>query len=660
MTATYTVKGEYLFITDAPETLSKITRGFEEALRMGQRFRSMLRDLGENEGSLRRISRHLKEIDGSSLSNLSGEARSAALSFDGITSAIHAARDQMRELIAEAGRLSSVHINTPSSGGAGGGGSEGSGRGGAFGGARRVIGADIPGFHSPGLATFMGGTLAYEGLKTGFNSYAAVQQVYDTMLSDNRLRTDPLAMRAVRESADLNLSKYRTLSPLDAARNASEGYALSGGELAEQGAITDMLGRVEESMILRGKSGEDAQRQAAALIKGMDVGNRFYDRKTGQFDTARANKEADTLLAQMNVSGGFTTGNSIQSFFRSAGTMGQDISAEGLARMTHFIEVNPKNAAQALKSFINLFEHGARRMAKKDREAWIKAGLFRPDGSLPEEAETMLHTDTIGFAEKYLSRFDRGFISSHIQRQNVGSILNETQGSTGNINRQAAAVARQDAAAGNDALKNSPAGSVKLLDAAIARFSVTAGMFEAGPGVHILTQITDEMDKATKYLTAHPDSVAKFAKDVETIVGGLVWAASGIAKIGTLIPDWMRPILLGGAMGAGAASVIPGLGTAAGAGIGATLAAMKEYWGHLQSEGLVKTRDDRAIPAMPNGASHVSISVPLHIDGKHVATAVAPHIDLINQSRSRASLRSTSSGFDGLSAPQFPGVAVAH
>ena len=389
----------------------------------------------------------------------------------------------------------------------------------------------------------------------------------------------------------------------------------------------------------------------------MDVGNRFYDRKTGQFDTQRANKEADLLLAQMNVSGGFTKGSSIQNFFRSAGTMGQDISAEGLARMTHFIEVNPQNSAQAIKSFINLFEHGARRMAKKDRAAWIKAGLFGADGSLPADAEAMLHTDPIGFAEKYLSRFDRGFISSHIQRQNVGSILNETEGSTGNINRQAAAVARQDAQAGNAALLNSPAGAVKLLDASIARFSVTLGKFEAGPGVHILDQITDGLDRATKYLNAHPDSMKKFAGEVGSLVSTMVWAATGIAKIGSIIPDWMRHALVNSAAGAATASVIPGVGTATGATVAGVGTLLKELWDYARSNGDIKTRDDRTQPA---GATHVTVTVPMHIDGKHITTAIAPHIDLMNANRTRQALRSTSSGADGLAMPQYPGAALAH
>ena len=265
MTEAYTVKGEYLFITDAPKILAEIASGFERAIGLGNRFRTTLREIGEQEGSLRRLSRSLKEIDSSSLASLSGEARSAALSFDGITSAISAAREQMRGLIAEAGRLSSVRVGRLDEAAMGGG---GAGRGGSDhgGGFRKAIGADIPGYHSPGLKTILGGTALCEGAKSSFNAYAGVQQVYDTLLSDSRVRTDPAVMKAITGSADQNLERYKVLTPMDAARNASEGYALSGSELREQGAITDMLGRVEQSMILRGKSGEDAPREASGLV----------------------------------------------------------------------------------------------------------------------------------------------------------------------------------------------------------------------------------------------------------------------------------------------------------------------------------------------------------------------------------------------------------
>lgn len=689
MTETYTVKGEYLFITDAPKILAEIADGFEKAMLTGERFRSALKEIGEQSGSIRRLARALKEvdvsglrkaarvirdIDTSSLSGLSGEARSAALSFNGITSAITAAREQMRLLVTESGRLSSVHVGQfagDAGGGSGGGGDEGGNGGGGGSGSgrrgaknsrfrqfRKVIGADIPGYHSPGLATFLGGTALYEGMKESFNAYADTQQAYDIMLSDSKVRTDPAVMKAIRDSADLNLERYRTLAPMDAVRNAVEGYALSGGEMREQLAISDMLGRIEQNMILRGKSGDEAQREAKALVRGMDVGNRFYNRKTGEFDVGRANSEADKLQALMNVSGGFTTGNSIQSFFRSAGTMGQDISAEGLGRMSHFIEVNPRNAAQAIKSFINLFEGKASRMAKKDKAWWTAQGLYGPDGRLKDDA--MLHSDPIGFAETYLRRFSRTDISSHTQRMNVGSILNETEGSQGNINRQAAAVARSDAQAASRALLDSPAGSVKLLDAAIARFSVTLGKFEAGPGIHILGQITDGIDQATKYLNAHPDSMKKFAGEVGDMIGGMVSVAEGFAKIGAMIPEWLRPILFGAAAGGAAASVVPGIGTGAGGVLGAAAAAAKEYWSYLHNNGYIKARDDRTPAAQPAGATHVTITVPLNVDGRHVATAVAPHINLMNQRNASQSLRASSSGADGLSMPQLPGAAWAH
>ncbi|MGD7069274.1 hypothetical protein [Acetobacter sp. AAB5] len=47
-------------------------------------------------------------------------------------------------------------------------------------------------------------------------------------------------------------------------------------------------------------------------------------------------------------------------------------------------------------------------------------------------------------------------------------------------------------------------GSVKVLDAAIARFMTTLGKFEAGPGVKILNQMTDGLDRMSNYMNAPP------------------------------------------------------------------------------------------------------------------------------------------------------------
>lgn len=682
----YTVRGEYLFVSDAPQTLERITRGFSEAMRSGEAFRSLLKSISEYTPSLQKAARYLKELDGAALGGLSAKAEAASSSFDAVSSAIHKAREQVRKLSEEASRLSipevRVPVPVPQERIDGSGRPRDPGRGGKNPAPlRSALGLDIPGFHSPGVATFVGGTALYETAKTSFNAYAHTQQVYDTMLSDSRVRTDPAMMKIIQGSAEDNLKRYKTLTPYDAAKNSAEGYALSGGDKAEQPAITDLLGRIEENMILRGKSGEDAQQQARMIVSGMDIGNRFYDRKTGELDLKRMYREADTAQALLDVGGGFTTGRAIREFFKSTGTVGQDMSAEGLARAAHFIETNPQRASQAIRSFVSLFEGSATRMSKKDKAWWTQHHLYGANGKLSADADAMLHSDPIEFAEKYLSGFSREDISAHTQRMNVSSVLNETKGSQGNINRQAAAVARTDVQANHDALIKDPSGSVKVLDASVARFMTTLGKFEAGPGVKILNQMSDGLDRLSARMSAHPKDMENFMRDVGNIASMIGSFVEFLGKVSSHVPEWLRPILFGGATGAATASVVPGLGTATGATAGATTAAVHEaasyarqldhrynyddgapltwkdkldpfQWWHHRDRYIPAptTQTDSVVQAQPQPAP-ITINAPVYLDGRKIAD----HVQTIVRRDQAVEMRASNSAPDPLSSPRYSG-----
>lgn len=699
MTETYTVRGEYLFITNAPQTLERITRGFAEAVRYGERYRSLLKEIGEQAFSLEKAGKYLKELNGTGLEGLSSSAKSATFSFDAVSASIGKAREQIRLMAEESARLSFGEVNTPvPRNGAGGSGSSGAGGSGSShkepSYLRRAVGFDIPGYKSPGIATFVGGTALYETAKTSFDAYARTQQVYDTMLSDSRVRTDPAMMKVIQDSATDNLRKYKTLSPYDAARNSAEGYALSGGEKAEQPIITDLLGQIEENMILRGKSSEDAQQQARMIVSGMDIGNRFYNRKTGQLDLKRMYHEAEITQALVDVGGGFTTGRAIREFFKSTGTVGQDMSAVGLARAAHFIETNPQRAPQAIRSFVSLFEGSASTMRKRDKAWWTEHGLYGKNGRLSEAADALLHSDPIGFVEKYLGRFTRQQISEHTQRGNVGSILNEIQGSQGNIDRQAEAVARTDVNANHAALLEGPSGSVKVLDAAIARFMTTLGKFEVGPGIKILNQMTDGLDRMSNYMNAHPKDVATFMQEIGHIASALGSFVLFLGKVSAAIPSWLKPILFGGVSGAATASVVPGLGTGTGAVTGAATVGLDELASYLKQQDHRLNYDDGApltwkdkldpfqwwhhreryyAPPQDNlqpansvvrqpqsQPTQVTVNAPVYLDGKKISDNTQIYVMQEVQRTFDREMRASNAMPDPLSTPRLPGVPWGH
>ena len=399
---------------------------------------------------------------------------------------------------------------------------------------------DAPGGHAPGGGGGRGGRGGHGGgdpimagieggavlefLGENFDRFATVDQVYRAMQSDTSLQgpNNP-RMAAILGQAKSQLERFRTLKPLDVAKNAGEAYTISGGNLAEQPALANMLDRLEQNLVLRGKDPEEAQRQATAVLRGLDVGNRFFNRKTGEFDQSRADAEADRVLSMISASNGLMSGQNYLAFMKSAGLAGQNLSLEGMAKMAHFIDINPSRSGTALKSFENLFGGHATRMTKKDKAAWTAAGLYDKHGVLVDNDMLMgPNADPFGWIEKHQKQLTSVRINDRTQRQNVASFLAETQGAQGNINRGAAAVARSDANANGQNLLDSPRGKILQFEAAMDRFRTTLGRFEAGPGTKILNSLTDGLAKLDDVLEKHPQATDLLIKLTAALAGFMV------------------------------------------------------------------------------------------------------------------------------------------
>lgn len=381
-----------------------------------------------------------------------------------------------------------------------------------------VPGGRVPGRigHGGGdpIMTGIGGGAVLEFLGGNYERFSSVDQVYRAMQGDTALAgpNNP-KMAALRDNAAAQLARYRTLKPLDVAKNAAEAYTIGGGNMAEQPALANMLDRVEQSLVLRGKSPEDAQRQAIATVRGLDIGNRFFDRKTGEFDQKRADTEADTVVSMLSASNGLMTGQNYLAFMKSSGLAGQNLSVEGMAKLAHFIDINPSRSGTALKSFENLFGGHATRMSKKDKSAWTAAGLYDKNGLLVDnDMLTGPNSDPLGWIEKHKKQLTAIRVSDRTQRQNVASFIAETDGSQGNINRGAAAVARQDVAGNSQNLLDSPIGKTLQFEASLEKFRVSLGKFESGPGAMILDKLASGLDKLTAAMEKHPEAAENLLK----------------------------------------------------------------------------------------------------------------------------------------------------
>ena len=407
------------------------------------------------------------------------------------------------------------------------------------------------------------GGAVLEVLGRSFEDNARVEQTYRAMQADQRLAGDSPAMRQIRDQAAGQMDRYRTLTPLDIAKNAGEAYTVGGGDMREQAGIADMLDRAEQNLILRGKSPEDAQRQATAVLRGLDVGNRFFNRQTGQFDQTRANTEMDRVQALIAASNGLMQGQQFLSFEKSAGTAGQSLSLEGEARLAHLIDINPSRSGTALRSFEQLFGSGGVKMTDKNRAYWMSQGIIKNGKTVDAD---LLRSDPLLWMQQHLSNQTVDQIDAHSQRQNVGTLINEVRGSQGNINRQAAAVARSDANANSANLLSGPQGGLLQFEAGLDRFRVTLGKFEEGPGVKILTMLTDGLDRLTKIMSAHPEASENLLKLAAALAAfAVVRGAASLLGIGEGVSAMARGLALFG-KGAQAGTALEALSATAGAG----------------------------------------------------------------------------------------------
>ena len=542
----YTVAAEFMLRDWVSPTLDKIIERLDKAIERIGEFQDKLDRIGG--GGINRLLRSLDKLQTARFPN---ELAEGATQFD---AALVGADARLAAMTKHAAELAAAmkELRVPSVP--------------ALPGERPAPGTPRGAGHSSdAVMQGVAGGAYLEFLSGNYERYSAVDQVYRSMQADSNLAGDSPAMKAIRDQASGQLARYTALKPLDVAKNAAEAYTLGGGKLAEQAPLADMLDRLEQSLMLRGgKSPEDAQRQAAATLKALDIANRFFDPRTGQFSLDRGNVEVRRMQALIGVGGGFTTGQSLVAFKKSAGLAGQRLSLEGEAKLAHFIEINPSRSGTALKSLETLFGGSAPRMTKKDKAAFTAAGLYDRSGQLVDQ--DLFYSDPIGFIEKHAATFSNVRINDDVQRQTVAGLLGETLGAQGNINRGAAATARQNADANSGNLQSSPAGAALRFDAALEGFRVELGRFEAGPGVKILDTLTSGLRMLDDVMIKNPNATDAVLK-LTAALGAFALARGVVSLLG--IGDGVAALSRGLALfgkGSAASTALAAIGAEAGAG----------------------------------------------------------------------------------------------
>ena len=548
----YPILAEFTLKDDVSRVLQSV---IEKADRATQVFGDLQERLDKIGGG--GINRLLRSLDRLETARFPGQLADGAERFDRL---LAGADDKMAALVGHATELARVmrDLRTPSLPSVPTSNRSGRVSGGGHGGGGDPI---MGGIEGGAVLEFFGGN---------YERFSAVDQVYKAMQGDKRLSGASPAMQALRDEAPGQLDRYRVLKPLDVAKNTAEAYAISGGNLEEQPGILNMLDRAEQNLVLRGTNPEDAQQQAKALVKALDIGNRFFDPKTGGYNQVRADAEMDRMQALIAVGGGFTSGQAVLSFEKSSKLAGQRLDLLGEAEMAHFVEIDPRNAGTRINSLENLFGGSAARMAKKDKAYWTSLGLYDSHGNLKDN--DLLFTRPLEWVEKHMAHLSSQDIDNHTQRMNVSGIAQETTGAFANIGRQTQAVLNSDVNANAGNLLASPQGRTLLFEASLEKFRVALGKFEAGPGAMILDKLAMGLDKLTTIMSAHPEASENLLKLTAGIaalavvrgVASLVGIGDGLGAIGKGLG------LLG--RGTAAGSALEAMTAAAGAGSLFTLA----------------------------------------------------------------------------------------
>ena len=509
--------------------------------------------------------------------------------------------------------------------------------------------------HALTLPEVFAGYMGWHVLSSGFEQAGVYDQTFAGLAGDPRANIPQLRALA----ATIRRGNPYVNAP-DSATLVSEAYDLSGGNMREVPGIANVLSRTDQAFQLMGRSGADALRESANFVRAQDVSNRFFNRQTGEFDINRANDSTEAALGMVFANRQFMNGRNFFQFARSAGSASQQMSDEGMFNLAHFIDINPARAGMQVRSLENLFGGNHTRMTDRDF-AYFRSlpGLVGRNGQF--NGQDQLRSDPIGWITQHLVPLMRTHpeLVGAIQRMNVGDLVNETQGAQGNIARQAAADRRTNATNAIAALGSGSRAAQQRTEVAWERFEFTLGQFGQGPGIQILNGLTDSLNRLSAYMTTHPDDMNRLGSQITGAAQALLGASKIVGQIGTAIPSWLWPVLLGAA---GGGRVAGPWGAAAGAAGGAVYDAvhgarsLDHRYGYDQP-GYVPTWRDKLdpfqlfhTPQAPDVHTHV------YLDSREIAH----HVDRQAARTSQQSRRAQSSGADGLSTTQVPGAAWSH
>lgn len=536
---TYTVEASLQWRTNVPEVLRQIQQGFEDVdklIRNTQanlgKFAADLREIstgGKGINSLARAMEKLK-VPPAALDSLRdvGRLSSEIADAQGIIArdALQSAR-AFREM-AEAAR--SIRIPGAVGTGAGrhGGGSHGSMLDAA-------MGAQMAGDAGMGL------------VERGFHAYAEVQSNEVFAQADKRV-TDAVLGQANKLIASLQ-KRYPALTQAEGLTLFRNSMGIFGNADESMQALPGAVRLEQLYQLTPGGRGGSGGSEVQAAEKAGDAMQSFIDPKTGKLDTGLYSQWMDFQSRSYLAGGGLVDAKSWLAFARTSRSAGIGLSPKALEEAQALLEMSPGRTGTAMMSAFQVFGASTKHMTKGNRAAWSGAGLLQKDGNIIDQS--LYQNDPFAWVWKDLvpKLAAHGFktrdqilkwLTENGQRSTVAGLLSDIAIGKTPISNTATKMESQDPNT-VDRLVNSDVGKLAAFHAAETNFFVALGKFGEGPGLKLLTKLTDALNGLTSWANDHPKAA-----------GNLVMLGAGLAIVSKVAGDTaMAALFVGGPLVSG-------------------------------------------------------------------------------------------------------------
>ena len=371
----------------------------------------------------------------------------------------------------------------------------------------------------------------------GWAANAAVQQ--QVILAEADKRVTPAIVAKVQAAVAQLQKQYPSLTQVEGLKLFREGMGVFG---SSDEALATLPGTVRLQQLYQltgqGQGGTGGDETQAALKAG-DALQSFINPKTGQIDADLFNRFMDFQSRSMLAGGGLVDAKSWLTYARTARASGIGYNRDALEYTQALLELSPGRTGTALQSAFQLFGASTANLSDKNKAAWQQAGLIGKNGQLADASgfqsdpyTWVWNTLLPKLAKQGITSRQQilAWLSAHGQRSTVAGVLSDIAIGETNIQKTKARFDAQDPNAVN-ALQNSDSGKLQALAAAESNFLVALGKFEEGPGVKILTDLTNALNSITNWATAHPGT----AKILVEIGGGVAILADAASKLAMTI-----------------------------------------------------------------------------------------------------------------------------